>query len=236
MVDLPKDFALFKQGAEARLYRGSFLGALPAVAKERFRKQYRHPELDKQLTRDRVKAEVRALVRCKTLGVRTPTVYLSDLHSGVIVMEDLGGVTVTARDYIKRIMEDEGADKSDPRLVGLASKVGGMVAKLHLGGIIHGDLTTSNILVMDKSDKLELVVIDFGLSFAEGSAEDKGVDLYVLERAMLSTHPNTEHLFGQVMESYKETLSCGKAGKECREAVAKFEEVRMRGRKRTMVG
>ena len=41
-------------------------------------------------------------------------------------------------------------------------------------------------------------MIDFGLSFQEGVAEDKGVDLYVLERAFLSTHPNTEKLFAEV--------------------------------------
>ena len=45
-----------------------------------------------------------------------------------------------------------------------------------------------------------MAVIDFGLSFQEGVAEDKGVDLYVLERAFLSTHPNTETLFAEVID------------------------------------
>ncbi len=60
MVDLSPggNFALFKQGAEARLYRGHFLGGLDAVAKERFAKRYRHPQLDQQLVRDRIKGEV----------------------------------------------------------------------------------------------------------------------------------------------------------------------------------
>jgi TP53 regulating kinase-like protein len=37
-------------------------------------------------------------------------------------------------------------------------------------------------------------MIDFGLSYISTLPEDKGVDLYVLERAFLSTHPNSESL------------------------------------------
>ena len=58
---------LLKQGAEARLYRTTFCGR-PAIVKERFRKMYRHPELDDAITTDRIKAEARALVRCRKLG------------------------------------------------------------------------------------------------------------------------------------------------------------------------
>ena len=73
-----------------------------------------------------------------------------------------------------------------------------MVAKIHSNGVIHGDITTSNILVVnqhsqngdnahngDNSGDVDIVMIDFGLSFGEGTPEDKGVDLYVLERAFL---------------------------------------------------
>ena len=63
MVDLEK-FVMVKQGAEARLYNGSFLGQ-EVVIKERFSKKYRHPDLDTQLTKDRHKAEARSLLKCK---------------------------------------------------------------------------------------------------------------------------------------------------------------------------
>ena len=63
MVDTDQ-FAVFKQGAEARLYTGTFLGR-EVVVKERFSKKYRHPALDTQLTRDRHRAEARALVKCR---------------------------------------------------------------------------------------------------------------------------------------------------------------------------
>ena len=69
------------------------------------------------------------------------------------------------------------------------------------------------------------------LSLQEGSAEDKGVDLYVLERALVSTHPDTEWLFQEMMDHYKHQY-----GKGVGEVVKKFEEIRLRGRKRTMLG
>ena len=102
-MDLSKDFELLKQGAEARLYLGQFLGR-KVIVKERFSKKYRHPVLDEQLTKDRLRGEVRSLNRCKALGLRTPTIYLADIPSGQIVLEYCEG-SVTARDYIKGLME-----------------------------------------------------------------------------------------------------------------------------------
>ena len=45
---------LIRQGAEARIYLADYQGQ-PVVVKERFSKQYRHPDLDKKLTRQRMK-------------------------------------------------------------------------------------------------------------------------------------------------------------------------------------
>ena len=72
MVDTDQ-FAVFKQGAEARLYTGTFLGR-EVVVKERFSKKYRHPALDTQLTRDRHRAEARALVKCRQVKKLTSKV------------------------------------------------------------------------------------------------------------------------------------------------------------------
>lgn len=49
---------------------------------------------------------------------------------------------------------------------------------------------------------LKQVLIDFGLAFTSATAEDKAVDLYVLERAFASTHPSSESLFGAVLDAY----------------------------------
>lgn len=215
-------FTLVKQGAEARIYIGEFLGK-EAVVKERFCKKYRHPELDSVLTKDRLRAECRALLKCKSLGVSVPTMYLCDNLTNIIIMERLTHAD-TARDCINNLIKE----KDDTGLDGLAKSIGALVAKIHKGGLIHGDITTSNIMV-DPSGKLYF--IDFGLSFQEGVPEDKGVDLYVLERAFLSTHPNTETVFQAVLDSYRKTY-----GKQGLEVLKKFEEIRQRGRKRTMVG
>lgn len=219
------NFQLVKQGAEAKLYTGTFLGQ-EVVVKERFCKKYRHPALDTQLTKDRHRAEVRALAKCKQCGVRVPTMYLADNITTTIVMENIT-TSITAKDFINNMLEE----KNTAQLSKLAVLIGETVAKMHSHGLIHGDITTSNILVMLDYISINLVMIDFGLSFQEGVAEDKGVDLYVLERAFLSTHPNTEELFAEIMEAYR-----NKAGKQAGEVIKKFEEIRLRGRKRTMVG
>lgn len=57
-----------KQGAEAKLYRGQFYGR-PCISKERFSKAYRHPALDRSLTVQRLKGEIRAMNKCRNLGM-----------------------------------------------------------------------------------------------------------------------------------------------------------------------
>ena len=160
-----EQFSLLKQGAEAKLYSGEYLGQ-KVIIKQRFSKKYRHPMLDEQLTKDRMKGEVRSLIRCKTLGIRTPTIYLADLDSSIIIMEHVQN-SKTARDFINTNLEDRS------KLIALSQLIGNILGKLHGANIIHGDLTTSNILV-EESETIELIFIDFGLGFAEGSPEDKG--------------------------------------------------------------
>lgn len=108
------------------------------------------------------------------------------------------------------------------------AQIGRAVALLHDGNMVHGDLTTSNILVRDEDKKV--VVIDFGLAYNSTNAEDKGVDLYVLERAFTSAHSRHAGLFDKVLESYKDS------SKMWNSTLNRFAEVRQRGRKRTMVG
>ena len=134
--------------------------------------------------------------------------------------------SVTVRDYINSLQENK-----EEKLQQLAKIIGTIIASMHNVQVIHGDLTTSNMLLR-KTNNIEiadLVLIDFGLSSISSLAEDKGVDLYVLERAFLSTHPNTETAFQVVLDTYK-------TFKGSTEALKKLDEVRLRGRKRTMVG
>ena len=177
--------------------------------------------------------------------------------------------SVTVRDYIIELEKTCTADHVDA-LRPLAQQIGTTIGLMHSHDVIHGDLTTSNMLLRkllkstpdgggdsvagfdgggdsvagfdgggnsvagfeDGGDSgFQLVLIDFGLGYKESLAEDKGVDLYVLERALLSTHPNTEGLFSVILEHYKTSYVKGATG-----VINKLEEIRMRGRKRTMVG
>ena len=209
---------LIKQGAEAKIYSTMFFGK-PAIVKERFVKSYRVPALDHKLTRSRMNQEIRSMARCRKHGIRAPAVYHMDLHKRVIYMENITGVIL--KDYIMQ-------SDSDGDLDGLMHLIGTVIAKLHDADVIHGDLTTSNMLYTAENNALTL--IDFGLSFISGLAEDKGVDLYVLERAFLSTHPNSEGHFHMLLSSYSESSKNSEA------VIKKLDEVRLRGRKRTMVG
>jgi len=221
MYEMDVQIELLKQGAEARIYRGNFHGK-PCIVKERFAKKYRHPQLDHEICKERLKSEVRSLVRCRLAGVHAPTVYSVDYKGSKIVMEHVvNGVTV--KDFIKETTCNEMLDH-------LATSIGTAIGLLHCQNIVHGDLTTSNLLVRG-GDVSALTVIDFGLSFMDSSPEDKGVDLYVLERALLSTHPDTEHMFSIILKAYSRANK-----KDSKDTLKKFEEIRLRGRKRMMIG
>jgi TP53 regulating kinase-like protein len=82
------------------------------------------------------------------------------------------------------------------------------------------------------------VIIDFGLSSSSPMHEDRAVDLYVLERAFASTHPvlpGTVPHFERVLIGYRETMQASRRG-EWERVEKRLEEVRLRGRKRSMVG
>ena len=136
------NFSLF---LKARLLVGTFFGR-PSIAKERFPKKYRHPALDEKLTKERLKGEVRSLLRCKLIGVRTPSIYLADLDRGLLVLEYLETAS-TCRDFIRSLWPDKESPETSKILLSLAKDIGKTVSTLHKNNIIHGDLTTSNILV-----------------------------------------------------------------------------------------
>lgn len=204
-----------------------FLREIPCIVKERFTKAYRHECLDRSLTQQRLKSEARAMLRCRMKGICTPAVFLTDLDHGTIIMEKIEN-SVTIQEYINNCKQKF---PNDCALQAVICKIGETIGQMHKNNIIHGDLTTSNILLRGSPSDLNLVFIDFGLSHFENNAEDKGVDLYVLERALLSTHPDLDTLFESILNGYKKGNTTGH-----QEVILKLEEVRLRGRKRTMVG
>lgn len=227
---------IIKQGAEAKLSIGEF-GGKKCLIKERFVKHYRHPDLDAHLTKERMRAESKTATRCQAAGVNAPHILHMDLNERKIYMEYFEK-SITAKEYINNVLpkiSDE--PEREQRINKLTAEIGTCIGKMHANNLIHGDLTTSNILLdpLDKDDgnfcDYKLIMIDFGLSSWSQSSEVKGVDLYVLERALLSTHSGIPHLFNSILDAYK-AANTG----NLTEIITKFEEVRARGRKRTMIG
>ena len=207
------------QGAEARVFALEFCGR-DAICKQRFAKKYRLPALDERLTRARLVGEARAIVRARKLGVRAPMVLHVDANEACVYMERVAGVA------LKEALRRETCTREDIARYG--REIGEAISKLHDGGLVHGDLTTSNFMVRDDDDAV--VVIDFGLSYPSAVPEDKGVDLYVLERAINAAHPSQTELFDEIIATYKKTSKMWCA------TLNRFAEVRARGRKRSMVG
>lgn len=231
--DSVEPLELITQGAEALLYKTTFLSAdQPAALKVRPAKPWRHPTLDKRLTRQRILAEARVLVKCRKEGVPVPAVLAMDWEAGWSVSEWIEGKTV--KEAIRQRQIDGGEDE----LNGLLERIGKAVGKLHSVGVIHGDLTTSNMMLRPTSStdsqhgalQGDIVLIDFGLATQAVQEEDRAVDLYVLERAFGSTHPKEEGRFDEVLKAYATTY------KDAKRALRRLEDVRMRGRKKSMIG
>nr|CAB3267177.1 TP53-regulating kinase-like [Phallusia mammillata] len=220
---------IISQGAEAKVYEGVFCDR-PVIIKERFSKKYRLPEIDEKLTKKRLIQEIRALQRCRKVGICTPAIYFVDTVRNILLLQHINGLTV--RDLVsneKKLNPQEGYANLYP----VIKSIGRILAIMHDANIIHGDLTTSNMIYQSskESNKIgNIFMIDFGLSSSSAMPEDKGVDLYVLERAFLSTHPGSEQLFNVLLQAYKDN------SKNPSPVINKLDEVRMRGRKRTMVG
>ncbi len=200
------------RGAEAEIRLSSYMGRT-VVQKRRVKKAYRIKEIDTQLIASRTKEEAKLLAESRTYGVSVPLLYDVDLFRGVIIMEYLAGERV--KDILNSLEE--------PQRKLLCQKIGESIARLHNHEIIHGDITTSNmILLQDK-----IYFIDFGLGCKNSEIEAKGVDLHVLMEAFESTHSTYSHCFEYVIEGYKKKFQ-GDASA----VVKKIEDIVRRGRYR----
>jgi TP53 regulating kinase-like protein len=150
----------------------------------------------------------------KKAGVPTPTIYLVDVKNAVIVMEFVEGKQVK-QVLASLSMEDREA---------LCTKIGDLIGRLHQHGVIHGDLTTSN-LILNTEGKIFLV--DFGLGEKNMEAEAKGVDLHLMKQALQSTHYRfAEECFEAVTKGYAAVLG----EDESKDVLAKVREIERRGR------
>lgn len=205
-LKLPDD--LIAKGAESNIVKSSYLGK-DAVLKNRVSKNYRIPEIDNKIRKARTKLEAKLLSDVKKAGVVTPILYDVDLHDKTILMEEIKG------DLVKDIINED-----------LAYEIGENIAKFHNLNIIHGDITSSNMMVNDEN---QLVFIDFGLGRYSDLFEDKAVDLLVLKKSLQSIDYNTAiKIFDKVLEGYADEYNDDSLNRE--QIIKKINEIESRGR------
>jgi len=202
---LIRDMQKIAQGAEAVIYRDA-----ETVIKERLSKGYRIPQIDESLRKFRTRREAKVLQRLGEMNFPAPRLLEMSDTEMKIKMDFISGSKL--RDVIE---EGDVYQK-------FAKEMGEKISELHAKDIIHGDLTTSNMIAHEKKG---LFFIDFGLSFFSEKVEDKAVDLFLLDRALESKH---YHLYPQVMEKVVESYA--EAYPEAFDVLLRLEEVRKRGR------
>jgi len=169
------------QGAEAILYRDG-----KKLVKDRIKKSYRIQEIDNRLRSRRTKLEARLLRKAKAI-IYAPQVLNEDKFK--IEMDFIDG------EKVKDILDEKNCEQ-------ICDLIGRNIGSLHDYDIIHGDLTTSNMILKDA----DVYFIDFGLGFISKRAEDKAVDLYLLHEALESTHFDIlEKAWKIILKAYRES-------------------------------
>jgi len=203
---------LIYKGAEAEIYLETWHGRT-VIRKSRVVKPYRLPELDEAIRRSRTAHEATMMHEVRKLGVPVPTIYHIEPHTWTIIMEYINGPT----------LKEELLRASRSVRQSRCRTLGGLLARMHDGGIVHGDLTVSNVL----SENGKLFMIDFGLGEFSNKVEDWGVDLLLLMRVLKSTHYRFHSsLFEAFVEGYSEEVG----QKRSEEVLRKMREIEKRGR------
>jgi TP53 regulating kinase-like protein len=205
---------LLYRGAEADVFRGDWCG-LPAVYKMRKPLLYRLPELDKLIRSQRTIHEAHMIHQSKLAGVSAPHLYYLSPPEALLVMEFVEGTR------LKTLLLEEGLKGA--RVDSLGQEFGRSIGKLHAAGIMHGDLTTSNVIV----DGTSVSLIDFGLAIHSRRLEDHAVDLRLIKETLTGAHHIISKRFMEsLLSGYSSVL--GKAREEA--ATRKLSEIERRGR------
>jgi TP53 regulating kinase-like protein len=204
---------LIRKGAEAELFLENWYG-LKVIRKARKVKAYRLPKLDLEIRRSRTGREAQIMHDAKVAGVPTPMIFMVDVEATTIIMGYVEG------ELVKECLHD----LSPVERVKLCRRLGRLIGRLHENKIIHGDLTTSNMILTEGG---KIFLIDFGLAEYSEELEERGVDLLLLKRAFYSTHFTcAKECFEAVIDGYAEEM-----GEEaCREVVERVEKIAKRGR------
>ena len=142
------------------------------IIKERVSKAYRIPQLDAKLRRQRTRREAKNLERALELGLKVPKIIRHDEKACIIELEYLDGELV--KDLFDR----------GERIRELSRQIGISLRRLHDGGLVHNDLTTSNLIAASDG----VYIIDFGLGYHTERLEDQAMDLVVFKKSIQATH------------------------------------------------
>jgi len=201
------------RGAEATISLGTWHG-FRVVKKWRAPKPYRIEALDQALRTRRTVHEAQLLHDSKEVGVPAPTVLLLSPKEATLLLSHIEG------EQLRETLTSRGPDERASQ----CRQVGGTVGRLHGAGIVHGDLTASNMIVA--ADRC-IFLVDFGLGSYSWESEDMGVDLLLMRRALKSTHYRiADECFRAFAEGYREELGREKASINLR----KIGEIERRGR------
>jgi Kae1-associated kinase Bud32 len=183
------------RGAESIIYLDEF-DDQKVLVKERVKKNYRLEQIDEKLRKERTRKEVKMLTEARKYNVLTPKILNVDFQKHKIIMENIDGTR------IKEFFNS--ADKKNLQKVSM--EIGKLIGRLHANNIIHGDLTTSNMLLKDN----QIYFIDFSLGEFSNRIEDKGVDLNLLYEALKATHfKNFKICWDNILKGYKQEYSEG---------------------------
>lgn len=212
--DIEKE-KIIRKGAEASLYYGHWFGK-EVIFKYRIPKKYRDEELDNKIRTERTLNEARALIKVKNYGINVPQVFEIDSSNSTIIMQYIQG------HKLKDILPDLDNDHK----IKYFYEIGRVAAILHKNGHIHGDITTSNIILTPNEN---IFLIDFGLHGYSDTIEDKSVDLHLLKRVLISSHgKDYKYCFNAFLEGYKSEYS--KTSMEYQEIIKNIEVIETRGR------
>lgn len=176
------------------------------LMKFRIKKNYRISEIDEKLRKSRTKSEYNILKKALIKGMNVPKV--KDLFPFTFKMEYLKGELV--RDYLPKCTDRKS----------LFKMIGKQINLMHENSIIHGDLTTSNMIFLNG----KVYFIDFGIGSISGKLEDKAIDLHLIKQALIAKHNNCwKECYEEIIKNYKNKY-----------VLEKLKSVDKRGRKKAL--
>ena len=202
---------IIKIGAEATISSTKWF-EISAISKIRHKKKYRPIEIDNLIRVQRTIKEANIKNKTRLLKIDVPIIYFVDPNNAEIIMENVDGPR------IKEYLSNKNIDCK-----GIGWKIGHMVGKLHKNNIIHGDLTTSNMIIRKNNN---ICLIDFGLANQSNKLEDKGVDIKLLKGILNSAHNDVfKIVFDNFLAGYESIMK-----NSLEQIISIVKQIEMRGR------